>query len=84
MQDSLSDCLLIMIMSESRCHLCGTSESQEAHSHRHPDGVELQRTDVVVNVMDDKWILEKHRFRVVKVLMFQEFLVSFIAVLLFL
>lgn len=73
-----------MIMSESGCHLCGISETQEAHFHRHPDGVELKMTDVVVNVMDDKWILKKHRFRVVKVLMFQKFLISFITVFIFL
>lgn len=43
----------------------------------------VKRTDVVVNVMDDRWILEKHRFRVVKVLMFQEFLLTVITVFMF-
>lgn len=73
-----------MIMSESGCHLCRISETQEANFHHHSDGVELKVTDVVVNVTDDKWILKKHRFRVVKVLMFQKFLISFINIFVFL
>lgn len=48
-----------MIMSESGCHLCEISETQEANFHRHSDGLELKVTDVVVNVMDDKWIFLK-------------------------